>query len=125
MEERLLQDRILRILGPSTPSDVLFLYFNNNFPDQPPSCSLFEDDLYDDESSVQNHDGHQTKGCHNMFPQLVTSRIIDNTVGSVYIEDIITRVYMPSEEFAQIETINSEHIWYKFWRWLKGKIICN
>ncbi|KAH1004721.1 hypothetical protein HUJ05_005503 [Dendroctonus ponderosae] len=48
-EEIHLQDRILRILSNSTePSDVVFLYFNNQFPEDPPSRSLFEEDALTD-----------------------------------------------------------------------------
>ncbi|KAH1001757.1 uncharacterized protein LOC109534700 [Dendroctonus ponderosae] len=119
-EEIHLQDRILRILSNSTePSDVVFLYFNNQFPEDPPSRSLFEEDALSEASAAAN----QANGNHNMFPKLVCSRIVDLQSNSLYhVEDMVTRVFLPSEEFAQVVELGPlRRLYWRIWSWCRSK----
>ncbi|XP_030757095.1 uncharacterized protein LOC115882965 [Sitophilus oryzae] len=126
-EERQLQGRFLRILSLTSvqAGDVTYLYVNNDFLDQPPSVSLFEDDV-DDEYSSAGKNQNLIQGYHNMFAKIVKSKISDqSSTEHVYIEDIVTKVHLPSEEFAVIETIKStEKFWNRIWSWIRKKIFC-
>ncbi|CAG9769107.1 unnamed protein product [Ceutorhynchus assimilis] len=126
-DEILLQDRIVRILSYSEePSNVLFLYFNEEFPADPPSCSLFDDDIQD-EIGDGSFNSMLKESHYNLFPKLVTSKILVGQEDTSYrVEDIVTSVYFPSEEFACIEELSPIRKFFsRIWSWCKPKANCN
>ncbi|XP_050302264.1 uncharacterized protein LOC126740332 [Anthonomus grandis grandis] len=124
-EELILQERLLRILTTSPQnSDMAFLYFNEDFSEYPPSASLFSDDDEDPNIKEIEPDHNRSKATHNMLLKLVTSKIIDqkreNIHNFAHIQDIVTRVHLPSEEFAQVVMLSPlKRFFSRLWSWCR------
>ncbi|KAL1513401.1 hypothetical protein ABEB36_002819 [Hypothenemus hampei] len=103
-EEVLLQDRLTRVLSyiSTERSETVYLYFNNQYSEDPPSNSLFDSDGDQLDDPISN-ETMKSKALHKIYPELVKSRIFDLQCNNSYqIEDVVTRVYFPSEEFVQV-----------------------
>ncbi|XP_060518901.1 uncharacterized protein LOC132697422 isoform X2 [Cylas formicarius] len=95
-EEDLLQERVISFT--INPAEVVLIYFNNDFSNDPPSCAYLEN-----RDSFMGVDAQESE--------------------SIFIEDIVRQVHMPSEEFAEVVTLESgRKIFKRFWNWLKKRI---